>query len=87
MNPIASLSLTTYPHPTPPKIAANPVAVVEQMGLASCCRHHCRYTRRFEPAVELFSRLPNNIREAEAASRKCGTTLLQAVSREACKAA
>jgi hypothetical protein len=31
MNPIASLSLTTYPHPTSPKIAANPVAV-EQMG-------------------------------------------------------
>ncbi|TIW15410.1 MAG: universal stress protein, partial [Mesorhizobium sp.] len=34
MNHIASLSLTTYPDPTPPKIAANAVAVVKQIGAA-----------------------------------------------------
>ncbi|TIU86178.1 MAG: universal stress protein, partial [Mesorhizobium sp.] len=84
MNQIASLSLTTYPDPTPPKIAANAVAIVKQIGASL---HAVAITVDIPDVSNALSSylldLPNKIREVEAASRKCGTTLLQAVAREA----
>ncbi|WP_292525028.1 universal stress protein [Mesorhizobium sp.] len=84
MNQIASLSLTTYPDPTPPKIAANAVAVVKQIAASL---HAVAINVDIPDVSNALSSylldLPNKIREVETASRKCGTTLLQAVAREA----
>lgn len=86
MKLMASLFLATYPEANSPKIAANAVALAKQIDAAL----HAVVVNVDIPDVSnalssFLLDLPNKIREVEAASRKCGRDLVEAVAKEAAK--
>ncbi|MCV3205509.1 universal stress protein [Mesorhizobium sp. YC-39] len=84
MKMIASLSLATYPDASSSKIAANSVALVKQIDAAL---HAVVINVDFPDVSNALSTylldLPSKIRDVEAASRKSGRALLEAITKQA----
>ncbi|TIO05650.1 MAG: universal stress protein [Mesorhizobium sp.] len=84
MKVIASLTLATYPDANSSKIAANSVALVKQIDAAL---HAVAINVDIPDVSNALSTylldLPTKIRDVEAASRKGGRTLLEAIAKQA----
>ncbi|PWJ86044.1 universal stress protein family protein [Mesorhizobium loti] len=84
MKLMASLSLATFPDASSSKIAANAVAVAKNIeATLHAVAINVDIPDVSNALLSYLLDLPNKIREVEAASRKCGSVLLEAITKEA----
>lgn len=84
MQLLTSLLLPTYPDPPGPKVAANAVAVANQLGATlDAAVINVDIPDVSNAFSSLLLDLPAKIREVNAASRNCGKALLDAIAVEA----